>query len=45
MAAERGPKISGHDELAGNTQRASEQLSDFSVADENAVLSRRAAQV
>ena len=31
--------------MAVNTQRASEQLSEISVADENAVLSRRAAQV
>ena len=45
MAAERGRKTSGHDEMTVNTQRVSEHLSEISVADENTVLSRRAAQV
>ena len=45
MAAERGRKISDHDEMAGNTQRPSEQLSEISVADVNTFLGRRAAQV
>ena len=45
MAADRGRKTSGHDEMAENTQRESEQLSEISVADEDTVLSRRAAQV
>ena len=45
MAAERGRKTSGHDEMAENTQRASEQISEISVADENSVPSRRAAPV
>ena len=40
---ERGRKTSGHDEMEENTQRASEQLSEISVADVNTVIS--AAQV
>ena len=44
MAAERGRKTSCNDKMAGNTQRASEHLSEISVADENTFLSRRAAE-
>ena len=45
MAAERGRKTSGHDEMTVNTQRASEHLSEISVADVNTFSSRRAALV